>query len=485
MDYNFANFTEGYGVSSAKDVAELNKALEAGTPYLDAPSTRTGGGALQVESLDASLKSMTYEMKHIKLWPIIAKDQAFNTIEEYNRIDAYGDQALGFIAEGALPRSEDSSYSRQVQRVRFIGVTRELTHVYTLVRNAHGDAIAREIRNGTMRILEIVERALFNGRGSYSNAGLFDGADAAILDEDVAFEGLDKQIRKGDTDSSAKAKAFTGFGVEESVIVDQRASVLDEDSLEDGARIVAENFGMPSVLMMDTKAHSDLARQFYPKERVNPMGIQNGRAGFVLQNFVSSAGEFALVSDVFLRPKRTGSPVSDGPAAPNISAGVRANDATGESKFAAADAGAYDYVASAINENGEGPLSSAQNVAAVVADDKVTLTIDATAGAIAYAVYRAPVGTIANHEFIGFVAPAAVGGAASFVDKNRKLPGLAEAFLLSNEAEVIRVKQLAPLMKMDLAIIATAYRWMQLLYLTPIVYAPRKNLIFENIGRAA
>ena len=30
MDYNFANFSEGYGVSSAKDVDELNKALEAG-----------------------------------------------------------------------------------------------------------------------------------------------------------------------------------------------------------------------------------------------------------------------------------------------------------------------------------------------------------------------------------------------------------------------------------------------------------------------
>ena len=484
MDYNFANFTEGYGVTSAKDVDELNKALEAGTPYLNAPDTRTGGGALQVESLDASLKSMTYEMKHIKLWPMISKDQAFNTIEEYNRIDAYGDQAHGFIAEGALPRSEDASYSRQVQRVRFIGVTRELTHVYTLVRNAHGDAIAREIRNGTMRILEIVERALFGGRGYYSNAGAFDGADAAILDDDLAFDGLDKQIRKGDTDASAKAKAFTGFGVEESVIKDQRGSILDEDALEDGARIVAENFGMPSVLMMDTKAHSDLARQFYPKERVNPMGIQNGRAGFVLQNFVSSAGEFALVSDVFLRPKRTGSPVSDGPAAPNISAGVRAAGSAA-SKFAAADAGAYDYKAAAINSNGEGAMSAARNVAAIVAGDKVTLTIDATAGAIAYAVYRAPKDTVANHEFIGFVAPAAVGGAASFIDENHKLPGLAEAFMLSNEAEVMRVKQLAPLMKMDLAIIATAYRWMQLLYLTPIVYAPRKNLIFENIGRAA
>jgi len=485
MDYNFVNFGEGYGVASAQEVEELNKALEAGVPYLSAPNTRTGGGALQVESLDASLKSMTYEMRHIKFWAIINKDQAFNTIEEYNRIDAYGDQAQGFIAEGALPRSEDSSYSRQVQRVRFIGVTRELTHVYTLVRNAHGDAIAREIRNGTMRILEIVERNLFDGRGFYSNSGSFDGADAAILDDDLKWEGLDKQIRKGDTDASAKAKAFTGYGVEESVIKDVRGDILDEDYLEDGARIVQENFGMPSVMFLDTKAHSDLARQFYPKERINSMGVQNGKAGFVLQQFVSSAGAFDLMSNVFIRPKRGQQAVTDGPVAPNISAGVRAASGALVSKFLAADAGAYDYKAAAINAAGEGVLSAAQNVAAVVADDKVTLTIDATAGAIAYAVYRAPVDTTANHEFIGYVAPATVGGAATFVDLNHKLPGLAQAYLLSQEAEVMRFKQLAPLMKMDLAIIATAYRWMQLLYGTPIVYAPRKNLIYSNVGRSA
>lgn len=482
--YNFVNFGEGYGITSAQEVDELNKALSAGAGYSGAPTALTGGGVLQVESLDASLKSVTYEMKNIKLWPMIAKDQAYNTIEEYNRVDAYGDQGRGFIAEGSLPRSEDSQYSRQVQRVRFIGVTRELTHVYTLVRNAHGDAIAREIRNGTMRILEIVERALFDGHGHYSSAGAFDGADASLLPEaDLAWDGLDKQIRKGNADASAKASAFTGYGLLEDVIKDMRAAVLDEDALEDGARIVQENFGMPSVLMLDTKSHSDLARQFYPKERVNPMGVANGRAGFVLQSFVASAGEFALVSDVFLRPKRTSpAALADGPAAPGALTPSAAANAI--SKFAAADAGTYSYRASAINSAGEGALSAAASQA-VVAGEAVSLIIPAVAGAIAYAMYRAPVGTSANHEFIGYVAPASVGAGATFVDANHKLPGLAQAYLLSNEAEVLRFKQLAPLMKMDLAIVATAYRWMQLLYGTPIVYAPRKNLIFMNIGRAA
>ena len=482
-NYNFVNFGEGYGTASAQEVEELNKALEAGAGYAGAPTALTGGGALQVESLDASLKSVTYEMKNIKMWPLMAKDQAYNTIEEYNRQDAYGDQGRGFIAEGDLPRSEDSSYSRQIQRVRFIGVTRELTHVYTLVRNAHGDAIAREIRSGTMRILEIVERNLFDGRGHYSNAGLFDGADAAIRDDDLSWEGLDKQIRQGNTDASAQATAFTGYGLAESVITDQRGAVLDEDALEDAGRVVVENFGMPNLMMMDTKAHSDLARQFYPKERINPIGVANGKAGFVLQQFVSSAGAYDLVSDVFLRPKRGASPAPGSPAVP-AAATATAAAATPNSKFSAAEAGDYTYQVTAINKAGESALSASSAAETVAADGSVAVAIPATAGAYAYGVYRSVKDADQGHEFIGYVAPAAVGGAATMTDLNHKLPGLSQAYLLTNESEVIRFKQLAPLMKMDLAIIATAYRWMQLLYGTPIVYAPRKNVILENIGRA-
>ena len=102
MDFNFVDFSEGYGASSVADVQDLNKAIEAGASYLDAPASRVNGGALQVESLDASLKSMTYQMKHIKMWGVIPKDQAYNTIEEYNRVNAYGDKGRGFINEGAL-----------------------------------------------------------------------------------------------------------------------------------------------------------------------------------------------------------------------------------------------------------------------------------------------------------------------------------------------------------------------------------------------
>lgn len=482
---NFVDFTAGFGVQSSANLDALNKALAAGAGYAGAPTALTGGGVLQVESLDASLKSVTFEMKNLKLWPAMAKDQAYNTIEEYNRQDAFGDQGRGFVAEGALPRSQDSHYSRQYEQIKFIGVTREITDVYTMVRNAHGDAEAREVRNGTMQILEIAERALADGRGFYSTNGVFSGAAASILDADLAFNGLDNQIRRGENDPTAKAKAFTGYGNEESVVQDLRGSVVDEDALEESGRIIADNFGSPNMFMADTKTLSDLSKQFYPKERVNTMGVQNGRAGYVLTSFVSSAGEYSLIGSVFLRPKRkpTDPTHSNAPAQPtNISA------PNALSKFSAADAGDYIYLATAIRggaEDGEGPLSPASAPEAVVAGEGVVVTVPAVPGAYAYAMYRsAKNGLAASAEFVGYVAPATVGGAATFTDLNHKLPGAAQAYLLSNDAEVLRFKQLAPLMKTDLAKVALTKRWSQTLYGAMIMFAPRKCSILENISKA-
>ena len=75
------------------------------------------------------------------------------------------------------------------------------------------------------------------------------------------------------------------------------------------------------------------------------------------------------------------------------------------------------------------------------------------------------------------------GGGASVVrDRNRMLPGTDQAMLIQNSSEIYSFKQLAPLMKMDLAILSPAIRFMILLYGTPQLYAPRKMIKFINIG---
>ena len=76
------------------------------------------------------------------------------------------------------------------------------------------------------------------------------------------------------------------------------------------------------------------------------------------------------------------------------------------------------------------------------------------------------------------------GGAAGAVrDRNRFLPGTNQAMLVQSDTDVYSFKQLAPLMKMDLATLAPSTRFMILMYGTPMLYAPKKMVRYINIGR--
>lgn len=468
---NFINsYKNGFGQVPAEELDELRKALDTGShAYSTAtPGALTQGAALQVESLDATLRNVTFRMSNLKLWPDLPKSKAENTVEEYNLQQNYGGDNPVFFTDGGLPNSEDASYSREVELVKFLGTTRSVTHPLTLVKPAHGPIIAREIKNGTMWILEKLERALFN-------------ADSAI--QSLEFDGISKQIQNKGSNSEYKGD-FPGFGDDQDVVIDVRDAVLDEDLLEEGANRIAENFGFPSTLYLDTRAHSDLSKQFYPKERIPNMGQADGKAGYVLKQFVSSAGNFDLKGNVFNRPRRK--PVTGVGNAPSSVNGADSTEASG-SEWLTADQGDYIYGVSAVySASGESPAAFDASAYSKANNNNVDVTWVAPTppsgeSILYYNVFRSEKdGASSSAEFIARVA----GGTVTYRDKNAKLPGLSDAFLCQMDAESFGWKQLAPLMKMDLAIVAAAYRWMQLLYGTPIVYTPRKNIIFENIGRA-
>ena len=123
-----------------------NRRCAAG--YAVDPVGQSNGGALRVESLDATLKVVSYMMKNIVFYNDIPKSRAYNTVEEYNLLSKYGGKGGFFINEGGLPRTEDSKYQRKVQFVKFMGSTREITHPMLLVRPAHGNVVALETKNG-------------------------------------------------------------------------------------------------------------------------------------------------------------------------------------------------------------------------------------------------------------------------------------------------------------------------------------------------
>ena len=65
---------EGFGATTQQDVDNLNKALSAGQDR-DPPGSITSGDgfALRVESLESTLKNVTYRMEHIRFWRNIPK----------------------------------------------------------------------------------------------------------------------------------------------------------------------------------------------------------------------------------------------------------------------------------------------------------------------------------------------------------------------------------------------------------------------------
>lgn len=72
---------EGFGATTQQDVDNLNKALTAGQDR-DPPGSITAGDgfALRVESLESTLKNVTYRMENIRLWRNIPKLPAYNTV---------------------------------------------------------------------------------------------------------------------------------------------------------------------------------------------------------------------------------------------------------------------------------------------------------------------------------------------------------------------------------------------------------------------
>jgi len=484
--FNEANFTEGFGSSTVQELEALRKALTVDHTYTAAPGTFTGAGALQVESLDASLKSVTFTNKNLTIWPRIPKDKAYSTVEQYVRQTSYGESQNGgfFDSEaGVAPHTEDPTWNRQYQLVRYVGTTRSVAHVATLVKQIGAPMIAKAVEAGTKWILQQMERQLWLANSYFVGVdGIFDGATADIPATSLKFNGLDQQIRAGDSDAKAKYTGFEGYDDDISVVVDMLGSIPDEDALEEASRIVASNFGIPTALFMDYKAHSDISRTFYPKEWYpRPGMMQGGQGGFVLSKFISSAGIYDLIGTRFLSPRRSvlAAAESDAPNTPVVTGTAAVADVASN-----LDAGTYYFRASAIGQFGES-LACAETVGQVIAANQhATVTIaPGIVGAQYYALFRTETSG-ASWLFIGFVADSTGnGGGATFVDAGNYLPGSSKAYLLQLESAEIVWRQLAPLMKMDLAVISPAYRWMQLLYGTPIVFAPRHHVILDNIGQ--
>jgi len=470
----FEEHGSGFGQTSLQSVQELNKALTAG--YVSDAASMAGGGALRVESLDSTLKIVSFMMKNIVFYNDIPKSKAYNTVEEYNLLSKYGGNGGFFIPEGGLPRTEDSNYQRKVQYVKFMGTVREITHPMLLVRPAHGNVVALETKNGAMWMLQNIERALFNG-----NAGIIS----------QAFNGLNQQLLAGYSDPTTAGDLQPNVATDH--VLDLRGKSLTEGLFSEASRVLLDSFMYPTHCYLNHVNHRDYNVQFFSKGRYGiPVGGDDMTTGFDSRKVKTAGGTIQLRPNVFLRIDTTAPSTADNASAPTApaSAVVTVQSVSTSRGFQASEYGSYVYSVTAISRNGESAATAGSATAVVAATGSAEVQIVITRGAVSgndltqgYRVYRTRLEDGPTGVPYLCLEVAAAGTTTTFLDGNENLPGLGTAYVGQLDETVMSLRELSPMLKFPLATIASSIRWMQLYYNTPIVFRPRGWVIIKNIGR--
>lgn len=449
----------GHGIANPEEVANLRKALFAGQDVNDPGVSPGQGFPLRTESLEATLKNLTFEMDEIKMFKSIPKVPASNTVEEFNRLLAYSRGGarqfdLGWMTEGDLPEEEDSTYQRVTVLIKFLGIVGRVTHVATVIRPAHGNVIAMETMNKTMMLLQQLENAVFFG-------------DSSLLPEQ--FDGLFKLISDGAVDN----------------VIDLRGGALTEELFNDFLLRIRDNFGVATDAYFNTGPFGDVAKQVYDRQRFT-VAPEPGVLGATVKAFQGQHGRVNLHDSVFILPG--GASVSAGlgtvskrPLPPVITAGPTAAP-DGLSQFVTADAGVYIYQIVAGGRFGRSVPVTSSGVT-VAAGDGVSITVqDGGQGTSYYEVYRTRPGQPVADAKLAFKVPR-TGATQVIVDRNADIPGTSKGFVLMQNQRSFAWSQLLPMTRIPLAVVDTSIRWAQVIYGAIKMYTPAKNVVVKNIGR--
>ncbi len=442
---------------SGQEFATLQKALVTGQGIV--AEGATGGQAFRVQSLEQTLKVATEASeKELPLWSKFSKLPANSTTIEYTRQDDWGDSGDGgnfFDGEIADLSEQEATYTRLAAMVKYLVVKKEVSFASTLV-NSIVSPMAQKAHEGTLQILRAAEFGFFYGNSTYNP---------------LAFDGFIKQI-----DAVAS-------GDNADIVIDWKGNPPSEDMLEQAGRVVADHFGYLDYMVMGTRAKSDLTRAMFPNQRINMPPNAEGRVGSPLHIYEGSNSTMEVKGSRYVRnfrPRATG--MTGAPGA--ISAVTAATDAESTSEL---EAKTYYYWVSACYRGFESAPVAVGAVTPAVGE-KITLSIangawDGSAPAATYArIYRSTdINSTANATLIAQVARVA-DDTTTWEDLNQSRDNCTDAVGLTFTPEVLALRQLAPLMKMDLAQVTTSLPFLLLLYCVPILFVPTKCVRIKNIG---
>lgn len=478
----------GFGGDEVEGQQELLKAMTAGQiTGRDTTNLSLTQEPLKAESLEKTLKLLEFRTQDIKLWNAIPKLTAYNTVEEFLQLSSYGAQRGGFYNEGELSDVEDSTYIRRSSLVKYLQVTGEVTMQAQMVRS-YVDAMRKETENKMQWILRLADSSLTK-------------ANSAIVPQQ-----FDSYYAQHESIGGATGFLWPDFEsyYNSQNVYDLRGAVLKQADLENGAVIVDENFATANILAAPTSVISGLAQDYYSKQRIlqdSSSGYQ-GTLGIVPKTIATTMGDVALMSDKFMKrsnPKTTVSAADSAktPVAP-VADGTTPIASTVDTlaKFTVGEAGTVYYAVAAVNRYGESALTVLGSVA-ISAAHRIDLKFTPGTGANAttgYTIYRTVVTSAGSATGLNFYpvfqvsessrAAGFIAGAGIVGDRGYFMPNTEQAFTTQLDEEVLSFKQLAPISKLDLAVVAMARRFIVFLYGTPQLYAPKKVVRYINAGKA-
>lgn len=486
------DYQDGFLGGEQEGAQELLKAMQAGQiTGRDTADQSLTQEPLKAESLEKTLKLLDFRQQDIRLFRLMPQLIAYNTVEEFLQLDSYGSDVGGFYNEGELSDVQDSTYIRRSELIKYIQVTGEVTMQAQMVRS-YVDAMRKEVNNKVMWVTRTANRSLTK-------------ADSSIVPQE--WNSLYKQHA-----SIGAGQAFLYATQEEyftaPVIFDLRGASLKQEHVEEAAVRVDDAFGGVSHLFSPTSVVSALSQDYFQDQRImmnaQAEGGYSGQIGTVAKAIDTTIGSVSLQPDKFMKHDfNSGRLLAD--AATNAKAptlpttgGAPSVVVDASSKFEAAEVGTVYYAVSSVNRFGESPLTLLDAAAVtLVVGSSVDLTFTAAASTIpatGFNIYRTKVtaaATATNEKFYplfkvstselasGFDGAAAL----SIRDRGRILPDTEQAFLTEMVDDVLSFKQLAPISKLDLAVLSMSRRFITFLFATPQLYTPKKFVRFINASK--
>ena len=457
------------GIPSSADMSALMGSLQKGTVGYQTPLVPAGGSQtatnispLVPQQLAQTLSIATSSMNDLKLWPMLAKVQAQNTVVEYNRVLSHGGQHSPFISEGGNGILNRSTYEKVATKIRYLAERREVTDQASMVNivGPSADAIAEETRRGTESLLQRLELNLFH---------------ADETKDSNAFNGIIKQIVDGGNTSDLRGKAPTALYLSEIL----------------GHLYSAPLYGMVTHIMVTPRILSELIKQTVHHGRHDQIQVNSGQITFGASSLSITGpyGPVQVVSAPFLErhdriaPALATSSVFEGTlAAPTVQVQTAAG-ANNASKFVAADAGDYIYRVVAVGSNGvSAPVDT--NAVTVAAGEQVTFTIrHADHTNVKYLrVYRSAKGAADANGALLIEEVAVSGQDTVITDNNVNIPGSSDILFLNFSPDYMCYYQMLSLVRRPLAQVSTTFPFLLMMFGAPAVKLPTKMFVARNAG---